>query len=133
MPAIPAANKGTNSPCGTAASAGPGKYGSLELPNSACALQPGTYVVTGTWGMKNEHEPHRHRRDDLRALRQLGDTRACNANEAGGMLDFKNGNVNLAAPTTGPNQGLAIIYDRNNSRTSASRGTAAPRSRAPST
>lgn len=116
MPAIPAANKGTNSPCGTAASAGPGKYGSLELPNSACALQPGTYVVTGTWGMKNNTNLTGTGVTIYVLCGTSATPRACNANEAGGKLDFKNGNVAISAPTSGANAGKAIIYDRNNTQ-----------------
>ncbi len=114
MPAIPTANKGTNSPCGTDASAGPGRYGSVSLPNSACALQPGTYVVTGTWDMKNNTNLTGTGVTLYVLCGTSATPRACNANEAGGKLDFKNGNVAIAAPTSGANAGKAIIYDRNN-------------------
>jgi hypothetical protein len=116
MPAIPAANKGTNNPCGNGANAGPGKYGSVNLPNSACALQPGTYVVTGTWESKNNTDLTGTGVTIYVLCGTSATPRACHANEAGGMLDFKNGNVSLAAPTTGANQGRAIIYDRNNTQ-----------------
>lgn len=108
LPGTSTATAETN-PC----SQGPGVYGSLTLPNSTCTLSPGLYVVRGTWSFRNNT-----------LLKGSGVTlymtcstgtlpRVCN-NEVGGMLDVSNGNTDLAAPTSGPLQGLLIVYDRTN-------------------
>ena len=82
-----------------------------------CNLSPGLYVLTGTWGMKNNTV--------LRGLGGVtlygtcGTTAAptvCAAGAAGGSLDTKNGETQLIAPSaaTDPLKGFAIIYDRQN-------------------
>ena len=93
---------------------GPGIYPALELPNSLCVLSPGLYVMTGTWGMKNNT-----------VLSGVGVTlygtcgtptspSVCTNGQSGGALDTKNGETQLVAPLTGTLTGLAIIYDRLN-------------------
>ena len=74
----------------------------FSLPNSTCTLQPGLYVITGTWDMKNNT-----------VLKGTGVT--LYAKSAGGYLDFKNGDVQLhLRRRPAPTKGYAIIYDRNN-------------------
>lgn len=81
---------------------GPGIYAAdVNLPNGTCTLQPGLYVVRGTWGAKNNT-----------VLNGTGVT--LYAQSPDGFLDFKNGTVNLTAPTTGALKNYAVIYDRSN-------------------
>jgi hypothetical protein len=108
MPSTTGLTAKTN-PCGTGATHGPGLYsGSFtSLPNNPCNLQPGLYVVSGTWGMKNNDQ-----------LTGTGVT--IYVTSPGGYLDFKNGDVNIKSPTpaqvavSGGVAGYAIIYDRAN-------------------
>ena len=89
-------------PCKTTAlGGGPGFYGSFSLPNSACVLQPGLYVISGTWDMKNNT-----------LLTGVGVTLWVRS--PSGYLDFKNGDVVLTAPSLGPLKDYAVIYDRDN-------------------
>ena len=100
MPTTGLSNK--TDPC----SNGPGIYASVILPNSACTLQPGAYVVTGTWEAKNNT-----------VLSGNGVT--LYVKSPNGKLDFKNGATqNLSAPSTaalaGWPAGFVVIYDRDN-------------------
>ncbi len=90
---------------------GPGVYGAHELPDRTCVLQPGLYVLTGRWGLKNNTD-----------LRGTGVTlfatcgtavapRNCQPGEAGGQFDATNGDVTI---TAGAIPGIAILYDRHN-------------------
>lgn len=119
LPGTSTATAKTN-PC----TQGPGVYGSLTLPNSTCNLTPGLYVVRGTWTLKNNT-----------LLKGSGVTfymtcstgtlpRVC-SNEAGGKLDVSNGSTDLAAPTSGPLQGLLIVYDRTNTSALSLQGNGA--------
>ncbi len=88
-------------PCkGVAHGGGPGYYGDFDLPKSDCNLQPGIYVIDGTWDMKNNTH-----------LKGSGVTLYVRTT---GYLDFKNGYVTLSASSTGPLAGFAIVYDRTN-------------------
>jgi len=89
-------------PCASVAGGGgQGIYGSFSLPNSTCTMQPGIYVITGTWDMKNNTK-----------LMGTGVTLYVKTT---GVLDFKNGDVVITAPTSGATSGYAVIYDRDNS------------------
>lgn len=99
------------SPC----TQGPGIYPGLELPDSNCTLSPGLYVLTGMWTMKNNT-----------VLQGTGVTlygtcgspfalTVCTSDQSGGGLDTKNGETQIVAPASGPEEGYAIIYDRENS------------------
>jgi Putative Flp pilus-assembly TadE/G-like len=92
-------------PCSATATGGPGLYDAFSLPNSACALQPGLYVISGTWDMKENT-----------VLSGTGVT--LYVRSPSGYLDFKNGTVAITSPSTAPLTGVpagfAIIYDRNN-------------------
>jgi len=93
---------------------GPGIYPALELPNSNCTLSPGLYVLTGAWTMKNDTLLQGA---GVTLYGTCGTTSAptvCTTGQSGGLLDTKNGNSQLVAPTSGPNLGYAIIYDRQN-------------------
>lgn len=107
-------------PCSTSASVGgPGVYSAaITLPKGACNLQPGMYVITGSWTAGNNTQ-----------LTGTGVTlyfacggatpRACSApGEAGGFLDMKNGTAGtsvtspLSAMTTGSLAGFVVVYDK---------------------
>jgi hypothetical protein len=100
---------------------GPGIYTSQDLRNATCTLQSGLYVIrSGTWDLAGNAST---------LLKGTGVTlyftcstgtspRACNPNETGATMDFSgNGKIEIDAPTSGPLQGLAIVYDRNNAST----------------
>ena len=107
-------------PCGPGSTHGPGIYGSRNLRNMVCTLQPGVYVVVGTWDMAG---------NATTLLTGAGVTlyfacgttsspRACDPGEEGGTLDNSGqGTIAITAPTTGPYAGMAIWYDRHNSAT----------------
>jgi hypothetical protein len=100
----------------------PGVYSAYEVgPNETCTLNPGLYVITGPWTMKNNS-----------LFKGTGVTlyftcatttempRPCTApGETGGGLDTKNGNAQLVAPADSPLPvsgavaGYVVIYDRN--------------------
>ena len=81
---------------------GPGRYtADISIPNNAtCNLQAGFYGITGTWTLGNNS-----------LLKGTGVTLYAQA--PNGYLDFKNGNVDLAAGATGYTA-YGVIYDRNN-------------------
>ena len=91
-------------PCATAAKGGgPGYYtGAVDIPKNDCVLQPGLYVISNTWGMKNNT-----------FLKDLGKGVTLYV-RSGGYLDFKNGEVSISPMTSGPFAGFAIVYDRAN-------------------
>jgi len=99
-------------PCSATATGGPGLYDAFSLPNSLCTLQPGLYVISGTWDMKNDT-----------VLRGAGVT--LYARSPSGYLDFKNGIVDITAPSTGVSAGYAIIYDRDNTNNLGLQGNGA--------
>ncbi|WP_426244019.1 pilus assembly protein TadG-related protein [Nocardioides sp. LHG3406-4] len=84
---------------------GPGRYGSVSISKGTCTLTPGTYVITGTWDMKNGTL--------LRNDPALG---GVTLYVTTGTLDFKNGDVSLT-PTKadGVFKGMTIVYSRSNS------------------
>ena len=93
---------------------GPGIYPALELPNSLCVLSPGLYVLTGTWGMKNNTVLSGV---GVTLYGTCGSTTSpsiCTSGQSGGALDTKNGETQIVAPATGTLTGFAIIYDRLN-------------------
>jgi hypothetical protein len=119
-PAVAGSVKSTPA-CSTAgkkgeAGNGPGKYGDFEIPNEACTLAPGLYVVTGAWTMKNNTDLVGSGVTLYFTCGTPGSPHVCAAGEAGGYLDAKNGLVHLSAPSTGATAGLAIVYDRENTR-----------------
>jgi Flp pilus assembly protein TadG len=93
---------GRTDPCATAgAGGGPGFYTSaVELPNGTCTLQPGLYIISNTWSMKNTS--------------LLFGTGVTLYVRQPGALDFKNGGVSITAPTTGTYANYAVVYDRDN-------------------
>jgi hypothetical protein len=93
---------------------GPGVYGDFEIPNEACTLDPGLYVITGAWTMKNNTDLIGSGVTLYFTCGTPDSPHVCASGEAGGSLDATNGVVHLSAPTTGATAGLAIVYDRNN-------------------
>lgn len=113
-----------SNPC----SGGPGIYHSFTVgANQTCTLQPGLYVITGTWDLQATNSTIRS--DPTQTGVTLYVTcaqasklpRPCtpaDAGSGGGKIDFKNGHADLRAPTTSPSMGalsrFAVIYDRLN-------------------
>ncbi|SDT20620.1 Flp pilus assembly protein TadG [Nocardioides scoriae] len=104
-------------PCSTGTAGGPGIYGDFAFPKSTCTLQPGLYVVRGAWTESNK-SVLAGTGVTLYFTCSTGSTpRPCNSpGELGGYLDAKNGEVAFSAPTSGPLQGVALLYDRSNTR-----------------
>ena len=121
---VPPAVAGTvkaNPACSTSgrrgvAGNGPGRYGSFSIPNEPCTLSPGLYVITGAWTMSNNTNLVGTGVTLYFTCGTPAAPHVCGDNEAGGHLDAKNGALHLAAPTTGANTGLAIVYDRKNTQ-----------------
>ncbi|GAA4724906.1 hypothetical protein GCM10025782_23730 [Pedococcus ginsenosidimutans] len=82
---------------------GPGIYGDVTLNNGPCPLLPGLYYVTGTWGAKNNT-----------VLTSPTGGVTLYAMSPNGLLDLKNGLVNITPMTTGPTAGFSIVYDPTN-------------------
>jgi hypothetical protein len=95
---------------------GPGRYGSFAIPNEACTLDPGLYVITGAWTMGNNTDLIGSGVTLYFTCGTPAAPHVCATGEAGGSLDAKNGALHLSAPTSGSNSGLAIVYDRKNTR-----------------
>jgi Putative Flp pilus-assembly TadE/G-like len=93
---------------------GPGIYGSTSIPNSTCNLQPGLYVLTGTWENGNNTLLRGTGVTIYATCGTPGAPQVCTSGQSGGRLDTKNGDLQIVAPTTGALQGYAIIYDREN-------------------
>jgi hypothetical protein len=111
-------------PCGAGATHGPGIYGSRNLRNDTCELQPGLYVIAGNSGTVWDLAGNASTR-----LTGSGVTlyftcgtqttpRPCNPGEEGATMDASgNGFIAVTAPTAGQLQGLAIAFDRKNTAT----------------
>ncbi|MGO4343156.1 pilus assembly protein TadG-related protein [Pedococcus sp. 2YAF34] len=83
-------------------SSGPGIY-TAKVEIGKCILQPGLYVISNTWSMKNKSE--------------LDGTSGVTLYFKGpnGQIDMKNGDLNIVGQkAAGPLQRYAIIYDRDN-------------------
>lgn len=104
-------------PCGEGASHGPGTYGSVSIRGANCTLQPGLYVIVGTWDLAG-NDASVLTGDGVTLHFTCGTTtvvRSCAPGEAGGTLDNSgNGSVAITAPTTGPYAGMALWFDRAN-------------------
>lgn len=100
---------------------GPGFYGARNLRNMTCVLAPGLYVIAGsattTWDLAGNAST-RLLGAGVTLYFTCGTSSApvaCNPGQAGANLDASgNGFIGITAPLTGPLQGFAIIYDRNN-------------------
>jgi Flp pilus assembly protein TadG len=103
---------------------GPGFYGAQNLRNNTCNLTPGLYVIAGdsgtTWDLAG-NESTRLLGNGVTLYFTCGNSlvpRACNPGESGANLDASgNGFLGITAPSSGPLQGFALIYDRNNNAT----------------
>lgn len=94
---------------------GPGIYGDYAL-DGTCSLEPGLYIIVGTWSMKN-NDLLTNQPGGVTLYFTCGTTAAptpCAAGQAGGQLFGKNGDVALTARGVDPVEGFAIVYDRNN-------------------
>jgi len=108
-------------PCGDGSTHGPGIYGARNLRNSTCTLQPGLYVIAGdggtTWDLAG-NDSTRLVGTGVTLYFTCGTTsspRPCGPGESGATLDASgSGFLAIQAPTSGPLQGLAIVYDRQN-------------------
>lgn len=104
---------------------GPGIYGNLNLSGqSSCTLQPGIYYITGTWSISGQAKMDATSGVTLYFVcstrtNGVDVPRACaTSGEAGGQLDASGtGGLAIHAPTTGPTQGITILYDRHNTST----------------
>lgn len=87
-------------PCADAKNGGgQGVYGSLTIPKGTCKMLPGVYVITGAWGLKNNT-----------LLTSSGGVTLYIKKT--GSVDFKNGDVDLTAPTAGDTAGFVLLADR---------------------
>lgn len=104
--------KGSTSPC----TGGPGRYDSVSGFGESCVLSPGLYVITGTWSLSGSDQVVANGSTLYFVCGNASAPRACNApGERGGMLNATGGaGVAVTAPTSGPLQGLSIVYDRMN-------------------
>jgi Flp pilus assembly protein TadG len=102
---------------------GPGIYVSLNV-NCSPIMAPGLYVLTGTTAMNGTDSIVGTGVTLYTVCSTLGVPRACNVGESGGTITMA-GNETLAitAPTSGPDMGVAIVADRNNTATFSLRGT----------
>ncbi len=108
----------TGSPC----TQGPGRYGSFNFPNSVCTLSPGLYVIAGSgsqWAQSGNASSV-IAGSGVTLYFTCGTPTAplpCAVGQQGAWADFTgNGSITITPPTTGPLQGLSIVYDRNNTR-----------------
>jgi Flp pilus assembly protein TadG len=95
---------------------GPGVYGAKSFGNNlTCNLSAGLYVLTGTWTLGNQTIL---RGTGVTLYGTCGTTaspQVCSSTgQTGGGLDGKNGETQLVAPTTGPLEGLVVVYDPGN-------------------
>ncbi len=109
-----------SNPCGLGSTHGPGIYGDMDLRNDLCLLQPGLYVIVGTWDMAGNASTIISG-TGVTLFFTCGTTsavRACNAGESGGTLDHSgNGQLSITAPLVDPYKGMALWYDRRNAAT----------------
>jgi hypothetical protein len=102
---------------------GPGKYGSVNLRNFACTLQPGLYVVAGAgavWDLAGNSSTQLLGTGVTIYLTCGSPTTpvVCGPGVAGATIDASgSGTLGFSAPTSGDLQGLGIVMDRNNSAT----------------
>jgi hypothetical protein len=114
VPSLSGSNLGSVSVSSGSQTLSPGIYTNLTATNNGTiTLNPGVYVVTGTVNANNNG-----------ILRGTGVMvyfacsaypTPCTAGQIGGQLNMSNNAAYaLTAPTSGPYQGIAIFYDRNN-------------------
>ena len=120
VPSVAGPNKGSitvtnaNSSAGSPMIINPGVYTSLTVNNDGyLTLTSGIYVVTGTINANNNG--HITGNGVMVYFACSSYPTPCNSGQAGGRLSLSNNaTYALVAPASGPYQGLAIFYDRNN-------------------
>jgi hypothetical protein len=116
LPPSPASYK-TN-PC----TDGPGIYSTVSVTaQSVCTLQPGIYYVTGTWSITSQGSMDATSGVTLfftcsTSVNGVNQPRACaSTGESGGQLNASGqGGLAIKPPTSGPTQGISVMYDRHN-------------------
>lgn len=121
--------KNKSNPCG--ASGGTGVYGSFDVGNSTCNLNPGLYVFTGTLQLGNNGQllsPS----NGVTLVFTCGTAtlpRPCaGSGENGGIFDAKNGEVRITKGYSGPLGNLSdlvVFYDRTNTSSMTLQGNGA--------
>ena len=102
-------------PCGTGSTHGPGIYCGYSFGNDPCALQPGLYVITGTFDLSGNATITGSGITLFFTCSTSGvPERATRANAGGTIDNTGNGNLGITAPTVDPYKGMAIWYDLNN-------------------
>jgi Putative Flp pilus-assembly TadE/G-like len=92
---------------------GPGRYGAYS--SSCSGLPAGLYVITGEWKFAGNEDLTGNGVTLYFTCGAAAAPRACAPGESGGWLNAGgNGDIRITAPSSGPTQGLAIVYDRNN-------------------
>jgi Putative Flp pilus-assembly TadE/G-like len=95
---------------------GPGVYGDAAI-SGTCNLEPGLYIITGTWSLKN-NDVLNNKAGGVTLYFTCGTPNAVHAclssGEPGGLLDAKNGTTELTARSIDPVAGFAVVYDRHN-------------------
>jgi Flp pilus assembly protein TadG len=104
--------RNTANPCTN----GPGRYGSFSSFGPDCVLSPGLYVITGSWSLTGSDQVTANGSTLYFVCGTPSSPRPCSTSgERGGSLNATGGaGLAVSAPVTGPQQGLSIVYDRNN-------------------
>lgn len=96
---------------------GPGIYGDYTINGGTCTLSPGLYVIVGLWKMGGSGGTISG--DGVTLFFTCGTTTnvvpCASGGQDGGTIDTGgNGILSIKAPTSGPYQGMALWFDRNN-------------------
>lgn len=113
LPPIDTSGVAKADPCQPYPLGGPGRYNGYS--SSCSALAPGVYVITGEWKFTGSENLIGNGVTLYFTCGTASAPQPCNPGQSGGWLNASgNGTINISAPTSGPTQGLAIVYDRNN-------------------
>lgn len=99
---------------------GPGIYGARNFTGgSTCTLTPGLYVIAGgpstSWSLAGNSTVTGTGATLFFTCGTTTSPRPCNSGEAGAYLNAGGGgSLGIAAPTSGPLRGVAVLYSRNN-------------------
>ena len=112
-------------PCGAGSTNGPGKYADFSNVTNACVLQPGLYVITGSTHLSGQTKINAMAGVTLYFTCGTPTTpTVCASGATGGelLMTGQNTALDIAAPTSGPTKGIAILSDRENKGTFDFRG-----------